>query len=177
LTDNDLRVLILYTVNAAGRGISPEDVCSIINDHKPGYLNIMDSFERLREEGLITVLEDEGSRYSYLTEGGKLVVNELQVTLSITLRKEIARQAVKRMEALRGELSVTASYTENKAPAEGYTVTVGLSDRGDNLFTISMYAPTAIQADMITRSFKNNPTAVYSGLISLLTANREPTEH
>ena len=177
MTDNDLRVLILYTVNAAGRGISPEDVCTIINDHRPGYLNIMDSFEKLRDEGLITVLEDEGSRYSYLTESGKLVVDELQVTLSITFRKEIARQAVRRMEKLRGDLSVTATYTENKAPAEGYTVTVGLSDRGDSLFTLTMYAPTAIQADMITRSFKNNPSEVYSGLISLLTAHREPTEH
>ncbi len=177
MTDNDLRVLILYTVNAAGRGISPEDVCTIINDHRPGYLNIMDAFEKLRDEDLIIVLEDEGSRYSYLTESGKLVVDELQVTLSITLRKEIARQAVRRMEKLRGELSVTAAYTENKAPAEGYTVTVGLSDRGDNLFTLSMYAPTAIQADMITRNFKNDPSAVYSELISLITANREPTEH
>lgn len=169
MTESDLRILILYTVNAAGRGISPEDVCSLISTDKLGYLNVSESFEKLREEKLLTVLEDGGNLYSFITDEGKLVVDQLQGNLSISLRKDIAAKAVKHMEKLRGELEVTALYKESRSSHGGFDVTLGLTDRGEALFSVTLYAPTAIQADMMTKKFKANPAEVYSGLISLLT--------
>ena len=173
MTESDLRILILYTVNAAGRGISPEDVCSLISTDKLGYLNIHESFEKLREEKLLTVLEDGGNSYSYITDEGKLVVDQLQGNLSISLRKDIAQRAVRRMEKLRGDLDVTAFYGESKSSHGGFDVTVALSDRGEKLFTLTMYAPTAIQADMMVKNFRSNPAGVYSGLITLMTEPKE----
>ncbi len=173
LNESDLRILILYTVSAAGRGISPEDVCDLVATDKLGHLNVRESFEKLREEKLLTVLEDGGVGYTYISDEGKLIVEQLQGNLSISLRKDIAKRAVGIMEKLRGELDVTAFYEESRSVHGGFDVNLGLSDRGEKLFTLTLYAPTAIQADMMVKNFKSNPASVYSGLINLVTEQRD----
>lgn len=165
ISGNDLRILILYTLHATGSGIPVESLCGIVSEEEIGNLNVMECFSGLLEEGLIRVIEDEGTSHALTTPEGEMIVEELKGTLSVSLRKDIEARAAREVARLRTELAVTAEYRKAAPPQEGYYVSLGIRDCGDPLCTIELFAPTAVQAELMLKNFKADPNGVYTDLI------------
>lgn len=172
LEKRELRVLLLFASVSAGTVVTADSLFAAVSEIENGNLDIIECFEELSDEGLLRVIQDGDKRYVSVTPNGRLVVEELQGMLPVTLRKNTASRMAYEIVRLRRDLCVTAEYCENVA-GTGYYVTLTLSEDGEKLFSSEIFAPTAIQAEMMVKRFRENPAAVYGRIITDLSNNTE----
>lgn len=173
MTNDALRILILYAVNEAPMGISPDYVCNIVSTAtEEGNLNVENCMKDLVEKELLKSLIIDDVSLVTITNNGKLVVKQLQSNVSISLRKQISNKVLEEIARLRGELFVNSTYSKAPYSENGYIVTMELKDSNDVLMSMEIYAPSQLQAENISKNFKNNPNEIYSKIINILSNNK-----
>ncbi len=172
LEKTELRVLLLFAAVSAGTAVSSDSLFSSVSEVENGNLDIIECFEELSDEGLLRVIPDGNIRYVSATADGKMVVEQLQSMLPVTLRKNTVSRMASEILRLRRDLCVSADYCKNVS-GTGYSVTLALTEDGETLFSASIFAPTVIQAEMMVKRFRENPAAFYGRVITDLSNNSE----
>lgn len=169
MTNDALQILILYAVKEAPMGISPDFICNLISTSTDeGNLNVENCLKDLIEKRLIEEVSIEDNHIVIITENGKLVVNQLQSNVSISLRKGLSKKVFEEVTRLRGELFVSASYKKSPYNEDSYVVSLELKDVEDTLLSMELYAPSQLQAENIVNNFKDSPNDIYSKIIGIL---------
>lgn len=170
LGKKELRVLLLFAAVSAGTTVTSDSLFSAVSEIENGNLEVVECFNELSEEGLLRIIPDGDKRYVSVTADGKMVVSQLQGLLPVSIRKDMVSRMSSEVLRLRRDLCVLAEYRENISQT-GYIVSLALTDEGETLFSSEIFAPTAIQAEMMVKRFRDNPVSFYGKIVTELSNN------
>lgn len=169
---NEIKILICYLYNSVGEKMSKELILNAVMEYEfANFFEISSAFDELAENGtLIDSDEEDGEIYYILSDNGKMIANQLETTLSYTVKEKSYSCAVKLLSERKTarENTVEIEKTEN-----GLSVNCKISGGTVELLSFSIYAPDFEQAQLMKKNFLSNPAAVYKTVLALLSNDRE----
>jgi len=178
LTLHQIKVLVLYTVEGTPGPVPRHVVETSLALCDANIFGIQEALHDLIENDNLTQRYDEDNvPYLFLTEQGRSVIEALRRDVPLSFREKALAFSAIEMTKLRTMIGVDAKVEKiPKGNGEDYSCTVSLSDAGESLMKVSLYAPNKLQADMMAERFRKKPLEVYQKILQILTGTDEPTE-
>lgn len=170
LNRNDIKLLICYILSSIESGLSKKDIISVLQDNSlANYFESTDAFSELVENNIIYCIDQENQFFS-VTEAGKLIADQLEISLPVTVREQVLSATLNLLAKIKRERENTVEIKKLK---NGYTVKCHISGGLLDLMSINLYAPDIMQARLIKRNFQKNPEIVYDCVLALMTDNKD----
>lgn len=170
LNRNDIKLLICYILSSIESGLSKKDIISVLQDNSlANYFESTDAFSELVENNIICCTDQENQFFS-VTEAGKLIADQLEISLPVTVREQVLSATLNLLAKIKRERENTVEIKKLK---NGYTVNCHVSGGLLDLMSINLYAPDIMQAKLIKHNFQKNPELVYDCVLALMTDNKD----
>lgn len=175
LTDkSQAKVLICYMINSFVETLTKEQIYNVFEqEHLVNYFTFEEAIADLVDTKHIMMHEldivdnldkTRGSCFYTLGAIGK----ETALKLSHTIPKSIKEKAVINMEHLLNQIK---TESENEvvitSSGSGYMVSMVSHDTDFDLMKLELFAPDMAGAKMIRKKFLKDPSAIYSGILSM----------
>lgn len=169
---DEIKTLICYLIHCVKESMSKNTVVeSIVNDNIANFFETCAAFDDLIKNGnLIESGVLDGEQTYNLSERGIVIANQLETSLSYTVREKTYKCAIKLLaeKKKRRENKTKIYKTDN-----GYVFNCRMLGGDIDLFEFSLYAPDLEQANRMEKAFFDNPSAVYKTMLGLLTQDKE----
>jgi len=157
-----IKILINYIANQIKEPVKKEMLIEALGLH--GLANYFDATQALNElidNGNLSVADGE----VLITPKGIVSVNELEDELPLTVKETALADLInlKVFEKREGENTVEIAPCE-----KGYNVTFEVLHKGNQLMSLTVYAADLEQAKLLKRNFLNDPSKVYSTVVTSL---------
>lgn len=168
-----IKILICYVFKSLAQPIAKDVILSALYDNGiANYFEISQAVYELEKNGAIALKDGDDAEY-VLTENGRKIADDLERELSMYIRHKATQAAMKTLvykKRLR-ENKVSIVNLGGEKYRVDITIYSGLEGEGENdsLLDVSMYVPDIIQAEVIKRSFLNNPSKLYENVAQALT--------
>ena len=167
----DLKLLVLYIMARTAAPITFLQLLELaLCDSGVNYFTLTQAVEHMVETGQ---LERENDRYT-ITEKGRRNSEICENSLPYSVRMHCDENLVHVNDTLREEAQIHASVQPNNDGT--HTLKLRLDDVGTPLFQLELLVPDPKQAQMMVRSFRRNPAALYHSLSALLIQQAEEEE-
>lgn len=168
---NDIKLLICYMLASVNQALAKDEIVSVLQENGlANYFEINDAFSDLIGNNNISKNRDNPDKY-VVTESGKLIVNQLDTALPISIREKTLAATINLLAKVKRENEnvVTIKKEEN-----GCYVSCNVSG-GDNvnLLTINLFVPDTKQAELVKQNFQEDPNLIYTCMLALLTKNHD----
>lgn len=168
-TRTDIKILICYIFSSISKPLAKTDVIEAIQESNlANYFELNNAFaELVNQKNLIA---NSKTNKLILTESGKLIANQLETTLPLSVRKQALSTTVNFLTKvkLKKENSVTI-----KKDSTGYTITCRIPDGQIDLFSFSLHLPDKLQVELIKENFYNDPEIIYKTTLAILTKDKD----
>lgn len=160
----DIGVLICYMLDSINKPFPKDDLVEIIREK--GMANYFETISAMSE--LIkcgnAVFTDENQSMIQVTENGKLIANQLNTNLSLSIRQKAVNSIITLMEKrkIENENPVTIRQAENG----GYNVNFRITDGMRDLMSLTLFVPTISEANAVKANFHQNPERLYSIMLA-----------
>lgn len=167
---NEIKLLICYILSSVKSGLSKNDIVSLLQDNGfSNYFDSVDAFSDLLNNHNIVCIDEETSIFT-VTDSGKMISNQLDVSLPITIREKALSAAINVLNKCKLERENSVDITKTE---QGYLVSCHISGGDVNLLSFTLYVPDEMQANMVKKNFHKNPELIYQTLLSLVTENKD----
>ncbi|MBO4693375.1 MAG: DUF4364 family protein [Clostridia bacterium] len=161
----EIRILICYILNSIKEPVPAAMLSNIL--HFEGIANgfeVSDALAHLEKNGQISPVDDEGAYYE-ITPSGSSVADELDSSLSLTVRKRAYIATLKMLAKIKN-----AKGTRFRISSEnGYSyITCTAIDGKVPLIEIKMLIPDEKSGTFIREKFLENPSEIFSDIIKKL---------
>lgn len=166
----DIKLLICYLLSSIPQGLSKTDLINVLQDNNlANYFEVASAFDELLKQGNLTEAQEEETFYT-VTASGKMIAQELDVSLPISIREQVLSAALSLMAQQKRERenTVTITKTEN-----GCQVECHISGGEMDLMSFTLYVPDMMQAKLVKRNFQKDPQLIYSCMLAALTRNQD----
>jgi hypothetical protein len=167
---NEIRTLICYLFRSIDKPLDKATIIEAIQ--QKGLANYFETsscfYDLISHNNLV---RDENNPELYvLTENGKMVANQLENTLPITVKEKAYTCAIALLEQRRieKENAVVISKTD-----KGFNVNCRISGGDIDLVAIDIYAPDNKQAKLIKKNFHKNPEILYKVIMATVTNDKD----
>lgn len=157
-----IKILITFVVEKLGEPIKDSMLIESLQLHGlANYFEIIQALDELIDNGNLVTTDS----FLYLTPKGALSVNELSRELPKSVKETALSDAMNLLllEKREGENKVEVKKTEN-----GYFVTFKVIHKEEILMELTVYAADIEQVETIKHNFLQNPSHIYSTVISSL---------
>ena len=168
--DQQIKMMILYTVWSAGCPLPTQTLEVILAECGIGQIGTSGELHDLAEKGHLSLISDEETEYAVLQKTGIEIVSTLGADLSPTIREKLILTTAREVAKLRKDLGIATSVDEKSEG--GFEVKLSITDDGISLIEIKMFAPTKVQADIMTANFKEDHYRVYREVLASMTKPR-----
>lgn len=169
---HEIKVLICYLYDCVKDKMSESLVTEAIREYElANFFEVKAAFNELAHSENLT--EDEiidGEQTYRLTENGKLVAEQLESALALSVKEKALRCA---MELLAERKVLRENSADIQKTAEGYQIDCRVSGGENDLFSFSLYAPDEEIAELMKKNFLSYPMTVYKTMLALMSKNRE----
>ncbi len=164
----DIKLLVCYIINNVDRPITKTQINEVmLQQSLANYFEVNQAITELLEDGNIVAELDGEDEILTTTEKGRAASEVLQKDIPLTVREKAISAATRILLRARRE-------SENKIEIQklevGYNVTFTILEKEDELMKLTLYVADSEQAQQIKERFLEDPTALYSVIISTLTA-------
>lgn len=171
-----IKILICYVFKSVNQPLAKDTILSTLYDNSiANYFEISQALYELENSGALTFDDDLG-KYVMAQKGYK-IANELSQELSGYIKHKATQAAMKTLlyEKRLRETRVNINRTEDGKYRVDIKVLSMLPGEGedDSLLDLSMYVPDMTQAEVVKRSFLNNPSRLYQNVVDALTEETE----
>lgn len=166
----DIKLLICYLLSSIPQGLSKTDLINVLQDNNlANYFEVASAFDELLKQGNLTEAQEEENFYT-VTASGKMIAQELDVSLPISIREQVLSAALSLMAQQKRERenTVTIAKIEN-----GCQVECHISGGEMDLMSFTLYVPDMMQAKLVKRNFQKDPQLIYSCMLAALTRNQD----
>lgn len=169
---SDIKILICYILNSVKENMDKELIInSITKDELANYFEVSCAFDDLIKNGNVKESEVVDGIQTYeLTENGKMIANQLETALALTVKEKAYDCAI---NLLAEKKKMRENSVEIKRTESGYNIICKISGGNMDLMCFTMYAPTLEQAMMMKNNFYDNPSTVYKVMLALMTKDKE----
>ncbi len=165
----DIKILICYIFHSINKPLDKDDVIEAIQEsHLANYFELNNAFAELVDQNNLMI--DQETHKVTLTESGKLIANQLETNLPLSVRKQALSTTINFLTKikLKNENSVTI-----KKDIKGYTITCCIPDGQIKLFSCSLHLPDKLQTELVKENFYDDPETVYKTMLAVLTKDKE----
>lgn len=169
----EIRTLICYVLNTIGKPLSKETVINaLLEKGLANYFESSSCFDDLIKGNSIKQ-SDENENLFVVTDQGKMISEQLEDTLALTVKERAIEctLALLEEERLEKENHVTIEKADN-----GYNVKCSISGGEEDLLSFSLFVPEINGARLIRKNFRKNPEMFYSVIIAMLTRDKKAIE-
>ena len=164
----EVRILICYLFAAVKQPMSKETVVdALLERGLTNYFEASSCFDDLVKSGSLETLEENPKLY-VATANGKLISEQLENTLALTVKERAFECAMTLLENEKKE-------KENKVIIEklenGYNVTCSISGGDIELMSVSLFLADAEQARTVKKNFYKSPQLFYKVMLAAMTRN------
>lgn len=155
-----INLLVCYIIANINGKVTAQNIIDAVNEGMiANYFEISDAIARLKKAN--TIVEDENGVLSLNVDAGASI-DLIEHDLPLTIREESIKlcQKIIAKETYQRENKVEIVKLEN-----GYNVVLHISDMTVDYMTLTLFAPTIEQAEMMKDKFITNPIKVYENLI------------
>lgn len=165
-TSTEIRILLCYILENVTLPVSRAQLDEVLlGEELVNYFVLAQSLAELKEQGLI---KGDDSGYA-LTESGRTIGK----TLAMDLPKTVRQTAIRGLIAAQQYAAKKAEYNAEIMPSEnGFTVQCKIKDFTGELFSLSIYMPDSLSANLVKEKFIKNGNEIYALLLGSLTNNR-----
>lgn len=133
------------------------------------YFDLEEQLCELEEQEFVTYYTQDSDRFYSLTKKGTEALEFFRVRIPKTVRERLLRTIKLKIKELKNALSIKADY--EKINDIEYKVLLGISEGNYDMFSVSLSVGDELMAKKMCASFKNDPQALYSEILSALTKN------
>lgn len=169
----EIRILVCWLLNRIKSPVTPAQLYSaMLGERLVNYFEATQAVRQLLQSGHLLALAPDDPE-------GPLTVTDLGRKTGETFQSDLPRSVRDRMiEALGRSVMQDRFARENRAEVteceDGFRLELALRDVGNDLLSLSLYAPTREMAQRMRESFLKDPTLVYRTLLASLTGERLP---
>ncbi len=127
------------------------------------YFEVSEAFCEMISNGSIKEHSEEGY---LITTQGKIIVEELEKIIPRAVRDKALTAVISYLERIRSEKENKVIIRKNDV---GFTITCIISDNSFEMLKLTLYAPNRDIANSIKDNFYEDPSEIYSKILSLLT--------
>lgn len=168
----DIKLLVLYlTSRLAGPVDFPTLTDLTMCDDGVDYFQFAEAVSELLESGH---LKQDGELYA-ITDKGRRNIAAGESSLSPVIRKRCDQRLGPLNNALRRSAQVRSELFQAE-DQDSWVVRLTLDDDSDNLFSLSLLAPSEETAQRIAGQFRAYPERVYNGILGVLLDNHDGGE-
>ena len=166
----DIKLLICYLLSSIPQGLSKTDLINVLQDNNlANYFEVASAFDELLKQGNLTEAQEEETFYT-VTASGKMIAQELDVSLPISIREQVLSAALSLMAQQKRERENTVTITKIE---NGCQVECHISGGEMDLMSFTLYVPDMMQAKLVKRNFQKDPQLIYSCILAALTRNQD----
>ncbi len=156
-------IIVCYILaNCSEKITSKTIVEALVEGRIANYFEVSDAISKMKSKGYF--IEDSDGFLTIVPDckfAVEIVENDLPITIrekSIALVRKLAKRDINSKEN---------KVTINEA-ANGFQVTLHVSDVDSDFMTLSLFVPTQTQAEFIKERFLQNPAEIYENLMNSL---------
>lgn len=164
----EVRILICYLFSSIKQPMSKETVVeALLEKGLTNYFEASSCFDDLVNSGNLSSSEENSSLF-IVTANGKLISEQLEDTLALTVKEKALECAMVLLEKEKKEKEnkVTIEKLEN-----GYNVKCTISGGDIELLSVSLFLADADQARIVKKNFYKNPQLLYKIMLASMTRN------
>ena len=133
------------------------------------YFDLQQQMGELEDEEFVTYYVENNDRFYSITKKGAEALEFFRVRIPKTVRERLLRAIKIKIKDLKNALSIKAEYKQVNDIE--YSVSLGISEGNFDMFSLSLSVGDEVMAKKICGQFKQNPQAMYSEFLSVLTKN------
>jgi len=168
LTDPDeIKLMVMYALKCLGQP-STEDYLNeiIMSSGRINYFDKQEAFEALLKSGNILKETVDETDYYILSDTGIETLSQLEMRLPYSMRERALKDAIKLKAKMKKDSEL---ITDIKEIDNGCYITCKILDNNTRLLDVTILVANKEQAEIVAKTFKNNPDLIYSDIISALT--------
>ncbi len=163
---SDVKILVLYILNYAGKALSRENLMLIaLEAGSVQYFDLVQAIDELLLTGPVDIVGKDNPDMLRITEMGRQTLAMFEKNLPYTVRRKNQSALLKMLSDIKRKQSVKSNITKKEG---GFEVVCTLLDGDDTLLEYKLLVPTQIQAQMIASQFEKQPTEKYKSILELL---------
>ena len=165
-TSTEIRILLCYLLRQAGVPLPRREIeAALLGEELVNYFELASNLSELCEQGFLR--EEEGG-YTVESAGAE-IAETLADDVPLSVREAAVRAALSARQFAYRE----AQHHVEIAPAEGggYAVRCSLQDMGSDVFSVSLYLPDRMTAQLTREKFIENGDHIYRLMLAALTDN------
>jgi|LSQX01.1.fsa_nt_gb hypothetical protein len=165
---NEIKLLICFLLRSLDKPLTKNQLNIVMQEHGlANYFEVNQALGELLLSGNITTGFGGDDESLHLAERVSSSVEMLEDDLPKSVKEKALNSAVNLLTRERRERE---NNIEVEALENGYNVTFTLSDKGDLLMRLTIFAADIEQVNTIRKGFLDDPVRLYSGIIAALTA-------
>lgn len=174
-TDYEIRILICWLLEKVRLPVTISQLSgSLLGEELANYFEVTRAVGQLLESGHIQEIEHYGEKALILTELGQKTSQTFYKTVALSVREkaiDVLSQCVLQ------DRFAKENRTEITETSDGYRLSLTLDDVGNDLMTLSLYAPTKEVCETMRENFLTDPTKIYRIVLTgLLGEDKSATE-
>ncbi|MBP0963393.1 MAG: DUF4364 family protein [Oscillospiraceae bacterium] len=176
LTDSyEVTVLVCYILDQTGQPLTAGQLEeAVLKDGLANYFEFAQAFGHLQQEGHIIKEKGKAEQDLFrLSEKGALAARNFYDSLPASVR-QMAGEAVR--IALLRQRREKEILTEIEKTADGYKMTIRMTDIGSDLLSVSMFLPTKEECEAVQKRFRSDPAFIYQSILALCLGEKGPTD-
>lgn len=162
----EIKILICYILNAIDEPVPVEMLANVL--HYEGLANafeVSDAIVSLASKNQIAACDENEQTYT-VTQSGKNTANTLKSSLSSVVKERAYLAVMKMFAKFKNAKDNTFEITKENG---GTYLSCSALDGGKPFITVKMLITDEEQAGFIRERFLENPSAIYSKIIEMLT--------
>ena len=166
-TDYEIRILICWLLHKMKMPVTSSQLSSaLLGESLVNYFEVTCALGELLSSGHLTEVKADGQQgYVSVTELGRKTAETFYKSIPRTVRE-------KALDALSQCVLQERFAKENRAEIvetnDGFRLELSLNDVGNDLMSVSLYAPTREVCEMMKKNFISDPTVLYRAVLSVL---------
>lgn len=163
---NEIKILICYMLKTLEQQITKQQINEVMQRQGiANYFEVNQAISELLSQGNIDCDCVDNDEFLSITDVGRQVATTLERDIPKTVREKAIKSAIK-------ILTIAKNEQENKieiTPLEkGCHITFTMEDQQDIMMELKIYVADRAQAELLKKNFLEDPTKVYSNILSSL---------
>lgn len=166
----DVKLIALFVIDSFKMPVPDSFIVdTLMLEPFVNYFDLEERIAELESENFVTYYKENTDKFYSLTKKGNEALEFFSVRIPKTVRERLLSAVKIKIKELKNALSIRADFA--KINDIEYKVSLGISEGNYDMFNLDISVGDELMAKKMCAAFKNDPQALYSEFLSILTKN------
>ena len=135
------------------------------------YLDFAEAFDEMLQSDLIGCVEEEGEKYYFVTDKGRIVAHELNSAILSTVLDKSLEAAFRYLDFKKRGIEARCEYMQRSD--RKFDLVCTLYEKKEKIFETTIIVDSEYRARQMRQRYLDRPDVIYRGMVALLTGKME----